>query len=298
MKVNFDELEYNLYEILNIPETSTIAQIRSAYKELVLINHPDKNKKENQTEIFSNISLAYKVLKKEETKLKYDNYLKNKRSHSEVSHSNLKSFYQSNNNKHNNNNNYKHNSKESIDNAKKDFSCQMNKLNQKHDYIANFNTLNSNNANVELNLLQEKRKNLNVQHPQIFSNSKFNNQKFNQKFDAFKNGDDQLNFYNQEIIKTEENMIPSAYIPTNNSMTPFTDESYNDLYAEDKCVHGNNFTSLDLAFTLKDSNSNFNNKSLEERLKEREIADNSFKSMTINDFTEDTYNYGIHDKLK
>ena len=293
MKVNFDELEYNLYELLNIPENSNNDQIKSAYKKLVLKYHPDKNPGQDFTDLLSNVNIAYRVLKKSETRQKYDNYLKNKRNTNDISHNNLKLNYQ--------NNSKKEVSQADIRNAKTGFHNKMNELNNKHNYNPDFSVMNSNQANQELNLLQERRKNLNIDHVPIFNNSKFTNQGFNEKFDAFKNGDKNLNIHNQEIIKTENNLVPSAYHPSDNSLTqytPFTEASYNDLYVEDSNIQSNNFTSLDIAFSLKDSNYQFDNKSIEDRLKAREMEDDKFKSMNIEDFTNETYDYGIHDKLK
>ena len=293
MKVNFDELEYNLYELLNVPENAKLDQIKSSYKKLVLKYHPDKNPNEDFTDLLSNVNIAYRVLKKTETRQKYDTYIMNKKNTSNISHSNLKSNYL--------NNSKKEISESDVKNAKMGFHNKMNELNNKHSYKEDFSVLNPNQANQKLNLLQERRKNLDIDHVPIFKNSKFTNESFNQKFDAFKNGDYTLNIHNQDIIKAESNLIPTAYHPSDNSLTqytPFTEASYNDLYVEDSNIQGNNFTSLDVAFSLKESSYQFDNKSLEDRLMDREKEDDKFKSMTINDFTNETYDYGIHDKLK
>ena len=293
MKVNFDELEYNLYELLDVPEDASLEQIKSSYKKLVIKYHPDKNPDQDFTDLFSNVSIAYRVLKKTETRKKYDNYLTNKKNTLNLSHLNLKSNYQ--------NNNKKEVTESDIRNAKMGFHSKVNELNKKHSYTEDFSVLNSNQAQQRLNLLQERRKNLNIDHVPIFKNSKFTNETFNQKFDAFKNGDNTLNIHNQEIIKAESNLVPAAYHPSDNSLTqytPFTEASYNDLYVEDSNIQSNNFTSLDIAFSLKDSSYQFDNKSIEERLKNREMEDDNFKSMNIEDFSNETYDYGIHDKLK
>jgi len=292
MKINFDDLKYNLYEILNIPIDANNDLIKSSYKKLILEYHPDKNPdKKDENDIFTSINIAYKVLKKKETRSKYDSYLRNKQKTENISHSQLKSKYQ------NINQEFYPETKES---AKTTFYQQMQDLNKKHNYDETMD-FNDNLSNQQkLNNLQKKRENLKVEFPKLFNDSKFNNNTFNEKFDEFKKGDTNLNLYNQEIIKSDKNMIPLAYQPVDNSLTNYsniTDQSYNDLYINANRVQTDNFTSLDIAFSIKEDNYQINNKSIEERLKEREMETDKFKNMKVEDFSEETYDYGIHDKI-
>ena len=292
MKINFDDLKYNLYEILNIPINANNDLIKSSYKKLVLNYHPDKNPdNKDDNDIFTSINIAYKVLKKKETRDKYDSYLINKKKMENISHTDLKSKY-----KNINSNFYPENK----DSAKQDFFQKMQDLNKKHNYNESYDLNDSSNNQQKLNDLQKKRENLSVEFPKLFNNSKFNNNTFNEKFDEFKKGNNDLNLYNQDIIKSDKSIIPSAYQPANNTLSKYgniSDQSYNDLYVDANRIQTDNFTSLDIAFSIKDDNYQINNKSIEEKLKDREIETNKYENMKINDFTEETYEYGIHDKI-
>ena len=291
MKINFDDLEYNLYEILNLSEDAKSDQIKPAYRDLVFKYHPDKNSDQDFTEILSHVNIAYKVLKKEETRIKYDNYLRNKRNTQEFSHHQIRNNYS---------NNKKIVTEQEKQQAKTNFYQQCSDLDKKHNYNTDPSYLDSTSAEQKLNVLQANRKDFNVEYTSIFNdNSKFNSQTFNEKFNDFKNGDSDLNIHNQEIIRSEQNYLPLAYQSTGNILTqytPLTENSYNSLYAEDSGILGDNFTSLDIAFSLKDSNCHFDNKSIEERLKDREKQSDKFKSRTVEDYTDDTFNYGIFNK--
>ena len=63
----------NLYSLLGLQKTATNLEIRKAYKHLVLLCHPDKNKTDPETSAkFINITRAYKILSNEKTRKYYD----------------------------------------------------------------------------------------------------------------------------------------------------------------------------------------------------------------------------------
>lgn len=63
----------NLYEILEVPETASIDDIKKSYRRLSMIYHPDKNKKNpDSTAKFQKISEAYETLGDIEKKKEYD----------------------------------------------------------------------------------------------------------------------------------------------------------------------------------------------------------------------------------
>lgn len=62
----------NLYDILKIKPTSTKQEIKKAYRELVLIYHPDKNHSPNAQDQFKEIHAAYEILIDEHKRKEYD----------------------------------------------------------------------------------------------------------------------------------------------------------------------------------------------------------------------------------
>ncbi|HMS54373.1 MAG TPA: DnaJ domain-containing protein [Fimbriimonadaceae bacterium] len=60
------------YEVLGIKATSSEAEIRSAYRKLVLIHHPDRSKDPKSAELFIQIQQAYEVLNNPERRKSYD----------------------------------------------------------------------------------------------------------------------------------------------------------------------------------------------------------------------------------
>lgn len=61
--------ENNLYEILEVSKSSTIKQIKKAYRKLAVVHHPDKG---GDPEMFKKISEAYQILSDPVLRKKYD----------------------------------------------------------------------------------------------------------------------------------------------------------------------------------------------------------------------------------
>ena len=62
----------NYYEILNVPNFSSIDDIKKSYKELIKINHPDKG---GNSEEFEKVKNAFEILKDDKKKKEFDNQL-------------------------------------------------------------------------------------------------------------------------------------------------------------------------------------------------------------------------------
>ncbi len=81
------------YEILEIEQTSSPAEIKNAFKNSALKWHPDKNKNIDTTEKMQDINEAYLILKDSEARIRYDiEYFKYKK------FSDYRSFYQTESN--------------------------------------------------------------------------------------------------------------------------------------------------------------------------------------------------------
>lgn len=60
------------YQILNISQTATLAEIKQAYRALSLKWHPDKNPDKDTTSIMQDINEAYSILKDSVKRQRYD----------------------------------------------------------------------------------------------------------------------------------------------------------------------------------------------------------------------------------
>lgn len=70
----------NFYETLGLSRTATAEQIRTSFRKLAQLHHPDKNPGSLDSEIrFRSIHEAYSVLSDEESKIPYDLYLDSSR---------------------------------------------------------------------------------------------------------------------------------------------------------------------------------------------------------------------------
>lgn len=63
----------NYYDILGVPKDCTEEAIKSAYKQLAKLLHPDKNKEKGAEEAFKKVSKAFQHLINKEKRFQYDN---------------------------------------------------------------------------------------------------------------------------------------------------------------------------------------------------------------------------------
>ena len=71
------------YVELGVAENATSAEIRTAYRRLVLLYHPDRSGDKSTTERFMRISEAYRALSEEKTRTEYDAGLRYRRDRAE-----------------------------------------------------------------------------------------------------------------------------------------------------------------------------------------------------------------------
>ena len=75
LEINFDEIKYNLYEILAVPNDCCESKIKKAYRKLIIKFHPDKNNLIDE-EIYNHLTLANQIITNCDLRSKYDEWLK------------------------------------------------------------------------------------------------------------------------------------------------------------------------------------------------------------------------------
>jgi len=79
---SFNNLEFNLYELLDLPISCSTEDVRKKFKKIVKRFHPDKIS-ELEEKLYYNITIANHILSNEESRSKYNEWLlKSNKSHS------------------------------------------------------------------------------------------------------------------------------------------------------------------------------------------------------------------------
>jgi curved DNA-binding protein CbpA len=212
---SFNELEFNLYELLNLPTTCSLDDIKKQFKRLVKKFHPDKIT-ELEEKLYYNITVANHILTNESTREKYDKWLlSSNKSHTSLKNNfseELQSVSQY----------FPKNQKE----AQLDFEEKTKYLQQRHgDYTEDKRNISSIYKEKEQN-----RKNIQQMEQEQFSDMK----EFNQKFTERK----VKGIYSNQIVKSEQNIVPYEF--KNSNYTELKD--FENIYIKD--------TQLNYAFSL------------------------------------------------
>ena len=221
MEIDFNNLKYNFYELLNVPINENKKKIKKKYQKLMLQYHPDKCS-DLEKEIFYNISLAYEILSNSNLRIKYNTWLLNK-------------------DKVKNRNVLKNNYNDEIKDVK---GCFPKEDDAYLNFIKNSEEVQENHGKIVLDdltiskkyiNLSNKRHNLKIEQEIIKDNNTFNIKFKNRKMNG-----------NNLIKKSNEIM---NYTNTNISKNYITVNQYDKLYSNET-VQDENFTSLDIAFLL------------------------------------------------
>jgi curved DNA-binding protein CbpA len=185
--IEFNKLEFNLYELLNLPIDSTIEEIKKRFKKLVKKFHPDKIT-EIEAKIYYNLTIANRILTNEQTKLKYDNWLLK----SHKSHASLKETFKDELNI------IKEFFPQTKEEAEVDFQKKFADLGKRHgDFVED----NRNLSNIYKDK-QKERGNINITKENFSNMDEFNN-KFS---DRKKNGE-----YCKTIVKRTGDIMPFSF---------------------------------------------------------------------------------------
>jgi curved DNA-binding protein CbpA len=248
--IDFEDLPYDLYLILNLSPKCSLEEIKNNYKKAVIQYHPDKNNN-TDPEFFNFINLAYKILSDSTNRHAYDDWRNWK-----GEHENLK-------------NNFKNNQTIPITH-KKNFKELEEELNKKHGYIPNNDVISSNDTKDLLNRLQQERNNILIPNYNVTSGN------LNQVFDQVKT---EPNKFKQDLIPysgeiMEFNKASSNYASLDDIGT---------LYKEGEKLMEKNYSSYSVAFGLQQKvDYKDDGKSLEEKMKEYETMDLKIKNKKKN----------------
>lgn len=260
IEIDFNNLKYNLYEILNISSDSDEKKIKKHFTKVIKTFHPDKNS-DLEEDIYYHIILANQILLNPITRKKYDDFLITKTE----SFSDLKKSF----NKSIENINQYFPEKE---NSNEIFKNKLYELNKKHGYdegssneliIDKFKKIKSSRESNDIG----------VDKQDINTVSEFN--------DIFLLNKTTNKFKNQLIPYNELPYELSTYVHGEN-YTSLAD--IDKLYIEDS-IQTTKYSSLDRAFMLQSIvDTNSVNKSFDERMKEYTTNSDQFKNMKPTDF--------------
>ncbi len=255
--IEFNKLEFNLYELLNLPITCSTDEIKKKFKKLIKMFHPDKIT-EVEENIYYNLTIANHVLGNEILRNKYNSWLLD----SHKSHSKLKDNFKSEEKK------IREYFPQSKEEAQVEFSKNFEMLGNRHGNINN----DSRPLQTIYKDKEKERKNVSI------SKEDFNNMdEFNNKFSERK----QKGVYSTQIVKRNTDIQPFS----------FKNDRYAQLKDFDKVYI--NDDQYRYAFELIPSDeSKMNNKSIGQRMDDYNKESNDLKKnnnsqnikMNINNF--------------
>jgi hypothetical protein len=246
--INFNELKFNLYEILNIANDAPENKVKKAYRNLILNFHPDKNNS-TEEEIYYHIVTAYEILMNKDHRNKYDQFL-NK---CEDTHVDLKkNFLDINNNK----------PTFSKEEAKDMFEKKISELNNKHNY--NDCEPSGNIKDRYDKILKDREISVVIPKEQIDDikdfNYKFEDKKTNKSF-----GD--------QLIPIHEDM---KLMNINDNYTSL-DMAFDNLYIDGGGVSTTRYTSLDAAFKIQELDTTVENIDIKTAMNKYKKETDNFK---------------------
>lgn len=252
--MDFNNLEFNLYELLNLPQHSTTLDVKKKFRKIVKKFHPDKITKLEE-KIYYNITLAHQILSNEETKLKYDQWLNNQNKDfnslkNSFKDSNVDSYFPKN---------------------KKEANIGF--LRDSEILLKRHGSINEDNRSFgkRISSLNNNREILKGPMRENFRNTDH----FNYEFDERKvNG-----AYSDKIIKYENDKI-IPYEQYKKGLGYVNLEDFDKLYVNDT-VQTDSFTSLNRAFGLQPVMKNDKNQDISKNISEYKKQSEELKNISI-----------------
>jgi len=258
LEINFDELKFNLYELLAVSNDAPEQKIKKAYRKLMIKFHPDKNNLEDE-EIYNHLTQANQVLTNVNLRKKYDEWLKSYgQLENESNHIELKD-------------NYKKIKDDKITptkigEAKLSYYEKSELLNKKHG----FDNFKEESLMTKYNIKKKEQElDYDLEKLEIKNKNDFNN-KFSVKKEVKENC--------QQIIKSDGSIIEFNQNELGNEYTSI--RNYDLLYSEDT-IQGENYSSLDNAFLLQPK-IEFKENNVEEKMNEYKKFSKDLSTLNIN----------------
>jgi curved DNA-binding protein CbpA len=234
IEIDFNNLKYNLYELLNVSKDAEELKIKKNFMKIIKNFHPDKNS-ELEEDIYYHIILANQILLQKESRRKYDEYLLDKAEiFSELKDSFNKTM------------------KNQVVTTKdlNLFNNKVKELNNKHGYDENMKeTVMERFSSIKQN------RTINIEKENFRSMSEFNN-KFNNNKVAGK--------YKDQIIEYKDAPAELSTYVIGEHYTNLGD--IDKLYIDDS-VQSSKYSSLDRAFMIQPV-IQLDNKSIEDKMKD------------------------------
>jgi curved DNA-binding protein CbpA len=245
--IKFNSLEFNLYELLNLPIDCTTEQVKKTFRKLIKQFHPDKIT-DVEEKIYYNLTLANHILGNQTSKDKYDRWLLK----SNQSHSSLKDNFKTDEQQ------IREYFPQSKEEASVEFAKNFDMLGKRHgDYKEDTRSL----QNIYKDKEKERVK-VNVKKENFSSMDEFNNTFSSRKT----NGS-----YSTMLVKRTTDIQPFSLKSSNLAELKHFDKVYI------------NDTQYVTAFELIPSDeSKFNNKNIKERLDDYKSTSQSLKRNNVN----------------
>jgi len=266
VEIDFNNIKYNLYEILNVSKDADEYKIKKSFMKIIKNFHPDKNS-ELEEDIYYHIILANQILLNKESRKKYDLFTDdNADTYCELKDKFNKTIKNMDNNIDNQNKG----------NSQNLFNYKINELNKKHGYDSNFESIS---ITERFNKAKETRENNIKIDKEVFVNTKDFNSKFeNNKIDGK---------YKSQIVEYSGTPSEISTYVVGEHYTCLND--IDKLYIEDS-VQSSKYSSLDRAFSLQPILKVENIKTFEEKMKDYQSQTKQFNNMKPTDYSSQKFN--------